>query len=455
MSGSYPGEADTIKFYFDQLDLELVEPDKIEGWDVWPGRISYSHCGYLNGASKIAIASNLDAKEFRLIDQDDGDVVLSKPVQTIKTALGNFQVMDFSELRKTGSYVLEAGGSVTHPFPIDSNVWESSTWKALNFLYAERCGMAVPGVHGVCHADWISVHNDKRIVINGGWHDAGDLTQGLGNTDEIFYGLFSLADRLQARDENTELYRRILDEACWGLDWVMKTSFGDGFRNGGSVSSRRTNGILGDFDDIISTARNSPMDNFMASASEAIASRVLKASNPRLAANALKMAEADWEFAVKGLDTSKGKVSKEIWARTFDSDNIEYEVTSEGILASVELWKATGNKQYEEKATGWAQEIINSQQRKKPLWDIPLTGFFYTSPTKDRILHFVHRGRDQAHILALTELCQAFPEHPDWIKWYAAVVLYSEYLKTIAKYTEPYCVMPASVYNDSEYLRVP
>jgi len=50
--------------------------------------------------------------------------------------------------------------------------------KAINFLYAERCGMAIPGVHGICHRDWTVVHDNQRIVINGGWHDAGDLTQG-------------------------------------------------------------------------------------------------------------------------------------------------------------------------------------------------------------------------------------------------------------------------------------
>jgi hypothetical protein len=72
--------------------------------------------------------------------------------------------------------------------------------------------------------------------------------------------------------------------ARWGLDWILKTSFGDGYRNQGSVSSRWTDGILGNSDDIASTARNTPMGNFTASASEAIAARVLKESDPRLAA---------------------------------------------------------------------------------------------------------------------------------------------------------------------------
>src|SRR5581483_11279069 len=164
--------------------------------------------------------------------------ILAKPVKTVKTQLGQFQVMDFSEIRQSGSYILQAGDAATGPFQIDTNVWRETILKALNFLYAERCGMAIPGVHGICHRDWTAVHGDQRIVINGGWHDAGDLTQGLGNTGEIVYGLFSLAEHLHAMDQDPELYQRLLQEARWGLDWVLKTSFGDGFRNQGSISSR-------------------------------------------------------------------------------------------------------------------------------------------------------------------------------------------------------------------------
>jgi hypothetical protein len=119
----------------------------------------------------------------------------------VKTPLGEFQVLDFSEVRQDGSYILEAGKARTNPFRIDANVWRQTILKALNFLYAERCGMAIPGVHGICHRDWTVVHGDMRIAINGGWHDAGDLTQGLGNTGEIVYSLFSLAERLRASEQ--------------------------------------------------------------------------------------------------------------------------------------------------------------------------------------------------------------------------------------------------------------
>lgn len=457
MSGNEPEVAAIDTFYFDRLALERVEPDYVEGWGVWPGRISYSHTGYQTGAEKSAIASGVTAREFRLIDQGTGETVLSKPMQTVKTHLGSFQVMDFSEARKAGSYVLEAGGTVTRPFRIDPNVWRQTILKALNFFYSERCGMAIPGEHGICHRDWQVVHGDKRIIINGGWHDAGDLTQGISKTGEITYGMFSLAERLGASGEDRELYERVLEEARWGLDWILKTSFGDGYRNSGSVNSRKTDGILGTFDDTIKEATNVPMNNFLASAAEAIAHRVLKESDPRLAAYALKMAEEDWRFAVAGLadPASVTPAVPGLYRVTFDSDNVGHETAATGVVASVDLWRATGDRRYSDKAVELAKMILDSQQRQRPKWDIPLTGFFYASPEKDRLLHYVHQGHEQGPALAMRALCEAFPNHPDWMKWYSSVVLHSEYLKTMAKYTEPYGVMPASIYKDDEYLQVP
>ena len=455
LSGNEPEASDTATYYIDQLELQKVEPDHIEGWDVWPGRIAYSHTGYQSGANKTAIASGLDAREFKVIDQQTGETVLKKPMQVKESHLGKYQVMDFTEIHKPGKYILEADKVRTRSFRIELNVWRETILKALNFFYVERCGMTIPGVHGICHRDWRCIHEDKQIIINGGWHDAGDLTQGLGNTAETVYAMFSLAERLKLSNTDPELYAMLLDEAQWGLDWILKTSFRDGYRNGGSVSSRRTNGIIGDFDDVISTARNSPMDHFVSASAEAIGYRLLKDDHIRLADLSLIMAEEDWKFAVDELDVQKVQKEKSYFRGTFDSDNVEHEIASVGILASVELWKSTQDPQYKDKAAEWAEIIVNSQQREKPDWDIPINGFFYTNPDKEHILHYVHRGREQAPIIALTQLCETFPDHPNWMTWYAAVALHTEYLKTISNYTEPFRVFPASIYSDEEYLLAP
>ena len=111
LSGNAPGEADSIRFFFDDLRLEQVEPDHTEGWDVWTGRIAYSQDGYQTGAPKTAIISDPSVKTFRIIDQRDNHIVLSKPASTVNTHIGGFQVMDFSELRTPGNYIIEAGGA--------------------------------------------------------------------------------------------------------------------------------------------------------------------------------------------------------------------------------------------------------------------------------------------------------------------------------------------------------
>jgi hypothetical protein len=52
MPGNEPEASDSLAYYFDDLELEKVDPDYIEGWNVWPGRISFSHSGYQLGAPK-------------------------------------------------------------------------------------------------------------------------------------------------------------------------------------------------------------------------------------------------------------------------------------------------------------------------------------------------------------------------------------------------------------------
>jgi hypothetical protein len=455
MSGHEPGAADVLTYDLDLLELQEVDPDHTEGWEVWPGRIAYSHAGYQPGAAKSAVAAGLQAGTFSLIDHSNGKTVLSKAVQPVKTPLGEFQLMDFSEIRQEGSYVLSAGGIRTHPFRIDTNAWRGTVMKALNFIQSERCGVPVPGIHGACHRDWTVVHGDKRTVINGGWHDAGDLTQGLSNTGEIVYALFSLAERLCARGEDPELGGRLTEEGRWGVKWILKTSFHDGYRNQGSVNSRWTDGIVGTSDDVTVAAGKNTLGSFTASAAEAVAARVLKESDPKLAEDCLKMAEEDWGFGREGMAAADPAAPRQLWRVTFDSDNVELDTVAAGVLASVDLWQATEKASYADSASQWARVILDSQERKRPDWDIPLLGYFYTGPAKDRILHYCHRGREQVTILALTRLCEAFPDHPDWMKWYSAAALYAEYLKAAAKYTEPYGVMPASIYRADEYESVP
>lgn len=439
MQGHEPGATGSVTFYIDKLELENVQADHYLGWNVAPGEISFSHAGYQAGSPKSAIASDLQAREFELINVETGIPTLAKAVSEVQSQIGRFQVMDFSEVRTPGIYVVRAGESRTRPFRIAADVWKSSIWKAINFFYVQRCGFAIPGVHGICHRDWMLVHGDRRMVVNGGWHDAGDLSQSFVNTAEAVYAMFSLAERLQARNEDPVLLARLLEEAKWGLDWILKTTFHDGFRPGFCMMDRWTNGILGDVDDMVCQARNDPGGNFSAAAAEALAARVLRSSDPVLGGYSLRQAVEDWSYALAALNAPRRGPAAELFARA--------------ILAGLELWQATGDRQYADKSLELAGVVLDSQQRSfLPDLTYPLTGFFYTGPDRSRLLRYSHASHEAAPVAALAKLCELFPNHPDWMKWYSAVTLYSEYFqKAMAQFTQPYGMLANSVYHDEEY----
>ncbi|MGC2661614.1 MAG: glycoside hydrolase family 9 protein [Bryobacteraceae bacterium] len=439
----YPDPGDRTTLYLDQLELQKVDPDHVEGWDVAAGKIAFSSSGYTVGGPKSAIASDLPPGNFSVLSQDTGEQLLTKQIKSITTPLGVYQVLDFSEIRTPGAYVIRTNHGLTRPFAIGDDAWRNSILKALNFLYSERCGTVIPGIHGICHQDCYTSHGDKRIVVNGGYHDAGDLTA-TGHTPRMVYAMLSLAERLHEQGLDPALENRLIAEAKWGLAWVLKTRFGDGYRSTGQLISYWTDNIMGDDDDRHGEAVNDPEWNFRVASTEALAYRVLKERDAELANRSLAIAREDWGFAVQGLATAAP-----IPAVYGQKDELERD--SIGALASVDLYEATGEQQYADEAVRLAALIVASQERKLQPWSIPLTGYFYSNPQHQKLFQRFHIGEEQAPIVALAHLCEALPNHIDWMKWYSAIVLHSKYyLEQASKVNAPYDVLPAAIYRESE-----
>lgn len=442
---------DRVGFEIGRVELQRVEPDQHTGWNLAAGKVAFSHTGYQSGFSKSAVVNIPGASEFELLRVSSGAdpaMVLRKPVQLERTRLGEFARMDFSEINAPGAYAIRTGGTTTRPFRIGADAWDQSIWATLNFFYGERCGYAVPGSHGVDHLDWFATHGDQRITMAGGWHDAGDLSQGVINTGEATYAMFALAERLAARGGDTALVTRLIEEATWGLDWVLRVRFDGGYRMAFASHNLWTDNITGTADDRLREARNNPNANYIAAAAEAIAYRVLRERDPERAARSLRTAEEDWRYAISGVE------GPSTW-HTPAFAATQLELAGIGATASLELYRATRKQAYADKAVELARIIMSSQQKQPVGRTFPLAGFFFTGPGRDTLFHQFHRGNDQAPIVALGQLVEMLPAHPDWMRWYSTLVLYAEYQKASAAVTAPYDVLPAYVYRDSDTWEVP
>lgn len=457
VQGNEPGATDVAQYDIDHIELQKVNADKFEGWSVAPGRISFSHAGYSLGSPKSAIASDLTARTFELVDAKTGRVAVRKPVASRVGPLGEFQAMDFTEVTTPGEYFLRAGDRRTEPFRIGESVWESSLSKAINFFYAERCGYPIPGVHDICHADWVMTHNGKSIVVNGGWHDAGDLSQNLSNTAEADYAMFTLAERMQAQGATGPLMTRLLDEATWGLQFVLKTTYHDGYRTSFNTMDRWTDGIQGTADDMLADPRRDMNVDFTCAANEAVAYRVLRKRDPILAAHSLDLAKEDWKFGTEALDQPSGLRSARMNPMASVFGTSACESAANAALAGLELWKSTGDRRYADKAAAYGAFVLSCQETSiLPGLGVPLTGFFYRDPGRAQILRYVHLSREQLPMAALVKLCESLPDHRDWMKWYSAVTLYSKYYQQeMARFTQPYGMLANSIFRDDEYLAVP
>ena len=449
MVGHEPEAVDHGCWYIDKLELQKVQCDVYEGWIPAQDRISYSHSGYQPGSQKTAIAAGIPAGTFRLIETATGRVVLSKEIACVQGKVGDLQVMDFSEVADEGEYILVAGELSTRVFPIAQDAWESSLWKALNFFLVLRCGYEVAGKHRACHSDMLLRHGDQAIVANGGWHDAGDLAQGMNNTSEATQALFCLA--LALRDGSDRLYRRVLEEAKWGLDYVIKTRFGDGFRSAYSSCSIWTDGVIGTKDDILSAPTRSAYANLDAAYAMALGARALAETDPDYAAYALKIAKEDYRLGCDILrEIAEGSAFQGKGAQFNRGDHVTPQVCSVAALAAAQLYALTAEEQYRADAQRHGREVMACQQRQYTAWDTPMIGFYYEDKAHSLIWHHNHMSYAYLPDLAMATLCEVFPDSDHYMHWYSALKLSAMYYAQISRYTSPYGVIPSGIYHIHE-----
>ena len=203
--------------------------------------IRVNQLGYELQARKVAVICALSPREipsFRIVGAGNQTVFGPRPGEpagAFGPCAATFR-LDFSALRRPGVYRIVAAGATSPPVRIADDVYRGAADSLLAYLREQRSGFN-PVFKDSVHqrSDGVLVDHPTRsgefIPVSGGWADASDYLQ-YGTTTAHATTMLLLAyrdhpeaftDRFQANGlPGANGIPDVLDEARWGLAWLLK-----------------------------------------------------------------------------------------------------------------------------------------------------------------------------------------------------------------------------------------
>jgi endoglucanase len=197
--------------------------------------------GYQPNSSKVAVwcsKTQQSITAFSVVDAVTKKTVFEgKPGQSFG-AYGPFVQtyrLNFSSLTQPGRYLIKAGNASSPEFSIGSAVYKGAADFCLRYMRQQRSGFN-PFLKDSCHThDGYTLYgpmpDSTRIDASGGWHDASDYLQYVTTSANATWHLLAayrdfpqvFTDQHQANGlEGKNNRADVLDEAKWGLDWLLK-----------------------------------------------------------------------------------------------------------------------------------------------------------------------------------------------------------------------------------------
>lgn len=205
--------------------------------------IRVNQVGYLENDVKVAVWVSKDSRyisTFQIIDTKNNSVVYTgKKIKITgkQPTFENSARLDFSTFKTPGTYKIKTDDAESVPFKIGNDIYFGAPEIPLKYMRQQRCGFN-PYLNDSCHTyDGISVgdpegkRNDLYFNTIGGWHDASDYLQYVTTSANAVYQMLfaynqhpeSFGDFYQANGLlGANGIPDILDEAKWGLDWLVK-----------------------------------------------------------------------------------------------------------------------------------------------------------------------------------------------------------------------------------------
>lgn len=451
-NGSYMNLKGSISYTIKDLRLEKNKNNTAaKGWQPKEQAIIYAHNGYHPAFEKTAlIRQEQESAEFLLKEATTHKTIIRKAVEPLATSIGAFGLLDFSEVNDTGTYYLQVGTIQTEPFKIDTmyKLNYESIWKSLNFIFCERCGCPVHGIHGTCHEDIVTEYKGTTVTFNGGWQDAGDLSQQLVQTAEVTASIFEMA--AQVREQQPQLYLRLLEEGEWGIDFILKTRLDEGDRLTSAGITRWTDNRLGNMDDAVPRIHNSPYDNFLITGILAKIVLDLEKTHP-LREKLLQVIKEDYGYAYEGFKKAPFTHDPVFWEHTYSTSKSTFLATLSWTAAL--LFQLTTEPSYKKQALDWFEALLACQESQGILLNngTKLKGMFYRDETHKVFQHFNHQAREHIFAQAFEEMLRAFPTHEQVGLWQQRAEAYGEYLVFLKEFTAPYPMFASGIYRADEW----
>ena len=204
--------------------------------------VRVNQVGYLPDAPKVAVLCMLErgpASAF-IVRDEQGRAVLSRARRSLKTSgafgpCADTERLDFSSVRRPGSYVIEAEGASPVGVRIGADVYAGAADTLLIYLRQQRSGWN-PFFHDSVHKlDGLAIDDTgrvvKRVAVSGGWADAADYLQYVATSATATHSLLlawrdhprAFADSVGADGlPGPNGVADVLDEARHGLDWLLR-----------------------------------------------------------------------------------------------------------------------------------------------------------------------------------------------------------------------------------------
>ncbi|MBB3188204.1 glycoside hydrolase family 9 protein [Microbacter margulisiae] len=203
--------------------------------------IRVNQMGYLPQDIKVAVwlsKENVHPDKFQVVNEMTGKTVYVGRDISCKKAKEPFIAaarLNFSPVKEAGRYYIKVGNVVSPSFLIGEDVYDGSADFLLRYMREQQCGYN-PLLKDSCHRyDGVVIynpkHNGETIPVYGGWHDASDyLKYVTTSANAVFEMLFAyqqnpkaFADHFDANgNPHSNGIPDILDEAKWGLDWLVR-----------------------------------------------------------------------------------------------------------------------------------------------------------------------------------------------------------------------------------------